>query len=449
MITRIRVPRLPRGISVRFIACIFLLLFGILGMTALASLKEAPPESAYQEPSLRVRTITATAEDIQVQITGYGEARPLDVVSIAPEISGKISDVHPRLEPGEVIGKNEILFRIDSCNYDAICEQARASVEQCENAVSQLQIQHAADIERLKTLERTRELARTQLERMRSLCDTHGVVAQFQVDSAEQAYNSAADMHDQLARAGELYPVQIKDANNSVASARAELQLAESNLARCLVRAPFEGRVKDVSVEAGQYVVPGLQVVTLANDAILEIQVPIDSRDAQRWLQFNDGVSREHNIWFNGLERVPCRIRWTEDQSGDYWEGRLHRVVKFDRQTRTLVVAVRVDARDMLSKSPGKLPLVDGMFCSIEIRGKIIPDVFRLPREAVSFENTVYVSKSRRLKTVPVQVVRIEGDHAIVSTGLETGDLVITTRLSDPMENCLLEVRKEIGGEGK
>jgi len=447
MITHFRIPGLPRAISVRLVTCIILLLVGILGMTALAGFKEAPAEIKYKEPSLRVHTITAKSEDVQVRIMSYGEVRPLDVVSIAPEIPGRISHVHPKLETGEVIGKNEILFKIDPCDYRAICEQARAQVEQCENAISTLQIQQLADLKRLKAIERNRELAKLHLDRMQNLCETHGVVAQSQVESAEQIYNSASELHDQLAQAVELHPIQFKDANDSLASARAELHMAEANLERCVVRAPYDGRVKDVSVEAGQYVLPGLHVVTLANDAILEIHVPIDSRDAQQWLRFKGDASQENTVRFNDLEKVPCRIRWTEDQSGDYWEGRLHRIVKFEQQTRTLVVAVRIDAREALSGGAGKLPLVEGMFCNVEILGTIIPHVFRLPREAVSFENTVYVAENNRLKTVPVQVARIEGLHAIVCAGLENGDLIITTRLVDPLENCLLETRKEIGGE--
>jgi hypothetical protein len=47
-----------------------------------------------------------------------------------------------------------------------------------------------------------------------------------------------------------------------------------------------------------------------------------------------------------------------------------------------------------------------------------------------------------RLKTVPVKVARVEGDTTLVSDGLQSGDLVVSTRLADPMENILLEVTK-------
>ena len=66
---------------------------------------------------------------------------------------------------------------------------------------------------------------------------------------------------------------------------------------------------------------------------------------------------------------------------------------------------------------------------------------------AVSFKNTVYTSVDDRLVTVPVEVARIEGDQALVSGGLETGDLVIVNRLIDPLENSLLNVTLREGEE--
>ena len=66
--------------------------------------------------------------------------------------------------------------------------------------------------------------------------------------------------------------------------------------------------------------------------------------------------------------------------------------------------------------------------------------VVRLPRWAVSFENTVHVSVDDRLKTVPVEVVRVQGEEAFVSGGLAAGDVAVVTRLIDPLENTLLEL---------
>jgi len=80
------------------------------------------------------------------------------------------------------------------------------------------------------------------------------------------------------------------------------------------------------------------------------------------------------------------------------------------------------------------------MFCSVKIPGRNLNNVFKLPRQAVSFENTVYLAVDNRLKTVPVKVARIEGESAYVADGLNVGDMVIITRIIDPLENTLLEI---------
>ncbi len=183
----------------------------------------------------------------------------------------------------------------------------------------------------------------------------------------------------------------------------------------------------------------GRQVLTLADDSILEIHVPLDSRDVRQWLQFSDSRKHPGTAWFTGLELVTCSIRWTEASDNHKWRGLLHRTVRFDRQTRTLTVAVRIDSANAAGNGTQGLPLVEGMFCAVDIPGKTLKNVYRLPSWAVSYQNTVYQIRESRLKTVPVEMARAEGDTVIVSDGLRPGDWVVTTRLSDPLENTLLE----------
>jgi hypothetical protein len=80
------------------------------------------------------------------------------------------------------------------------------------------------------------------------------------------------------------------------------------------------------------------------------------------------------------------------------------------------------------------------MFCSVAIPGKILHNVFVIPRWAISFEKTLYVSVDNRLKTIPVEVARVQGETALVTSGIKPGDIVITTRLVNPLENSLLNI---------
>jgi hypothetical protein len=197
-------------------------------------------------------------------------------------------------------------------------------------------------------------------------------------------------------------------------------------------------------LEKDQYVTPGQNLVIFADDSVLEIQVPLDSRDAGKWLNFDGAKTNGKTAWFSGFKQRSCEIRWTEDNNEHAWSGRLHRVVKFDQQTRTLTVAVRIYAEIAMKRNPQSLPLVEGMFCSVKIPGRILNDAVRLPRHAVSFQNTVYLTVGNRLKTVPVRVAHIEGENAYVDDGLNAGDMVVTTRLIDPLENALLEITNKI-----
>lgn len=425
-------------IITRIVLCIIVLSVGVMGMKTLGRMKEPPAEVKYAERPLKVKTLKAQPEDVEVFITGYGEARALDVVTIAPEISGKIVEVHPRLEPGEIIPKGELLFKIDSRNYHAAKNEAQATVSQWKNTIRRLKKEYKINQARLKTLKRNRDLAKAEFDRIQKLYLENKVGTRSGVDSAEKAYNSAVDQADQMTQAVEIYPIQIKENESRLASANARLTTAETNLRRCQVMAPFDGRVKEVSLEAGEYVMPGQNLITLADDSVLEIHIPLDSRDARQWLRFSNEQKQEKTAWFANLEHARCRVRWTEDIGGHVWKGQLHRVVKFDQQTRTLTAAVRINASEAVAENT--LPLVEGMFCSVEIPGKTMYNVVRLPRWAVSYKNMVYLSSDGRLKTVPVEVARVQGEEAFVEKGLDTGDEVIITRLVDPLENALLEV---------
>ncbi len=426
-------------ILLRVAICAAILFVGIGGLVSLAALKKPPAEAEDGERPLRVRVRKVAAQSIPVTIAGFGQVRTLNSVNISAQVAGQVIGVHPRLEVGEVMNQGDLLFEIDHRDYASARDQSRAEVARLTSAVERLEKQAAIDRDRLRTLRRNRELAEAEFDRVDRLFTENQVGTRSGVDRAEQAFNAAVDQADQMGQAVALYPLQIKEARASLAAARARLGLAGANLERCRVTAPFTGRLTAAAVEQGQYVSPGPVLVTLADDTMLEIQVPLDSRDVREWLQFEAEPPSTPEAWFGKPKAVDCHIRWTEDKPGHGWTGRLQRVVAVDRKTRTVTVAVRVSAEASRSEN-GDLPLVEGMFCEVEIPGRTLSQAFQVPRAAVGFDNTVYMAVDRRLKTVDVQVARIDGDVAYITGGLQEGDAVIITRLVDPLENALLEI---------
>ncbi|MCD6288327.1 MAG: hypothetical protein J7M12_04355 [Candidatus Hydrogenedentes bacterium] len=436
-----------RRILVSVGCVVAILLAGVAVNRILTHLKKPPAAAPVEERALHVKATRVEAENVPVTITGYGEARTLNVVPISAEVAGRIVEIHPNLEVGCVIPRGDTLFVIDPRTYSEAVDESRASVKQLENSIARIKTQFDKDKSRLGTLSRSRDLARAEFDRVRKLFVNNKVGTQSGVDAAERAYNAAKDLVDQMERALAVYPIQIREMADSLDAARARLKIAEINLGRTRVVAPFDARVVTVNLEKDQYVGPGTPtpLLTLADDSVLEISVPLDSRDARRWLQFDGERVDERSAWFSGLKRVACTVRWTDDKANHTWRGTLDRVERFDSKSRTLTVAVRIKGADAVSADPDRLPLVDGMFCEIEIPGRTIEDAFRVPSWAVSFKNTVYRSVDGRLRTTPVEVGWRHGDSVYITGGLQEGDIVVTTRLVNPLENSLLDIMIENG----
>jgi multidrug resistance efflux pump len=65
-------------------------------------------------------------------------------VALSPEVTGRIVFVHPRLEVGEVIDREDVLFKIEDSDYRAALLEAQASMSQHENTILRLQKQYAS-----------------------------------------------------------------------------------------------------------------------------------------------------------------------------------------------------------------------------------------------------------------------------------------------------------------
>jgi multidrug efflux pump subunit AcrA (membrane-fusion protein) len=436
-----KAPVRTRQIVIRVIICLIVLMFGLLIMNKLSALKKPPAEAKRTEQALQVEGTIVKTEDVRVILTGYGEIKTLNTVSISPEISGRVVGVHPHLESGEIIPRGATLFKIDSRIYAATLQEANASLQQLKNTVLRLEKEFAIDRERQKTIVRNQDLAELEFKRIQQLYEVNDVGTRSSVDKTEQAYNAAVDQADQMARALALYPLQIQEVNSGIEAAKARFAIAKVNLLRCQVNSPFTGLIKNASIEIGQFVTPGQHLVTLADDTLLEIQISLTAEDARQWLIFDHKNSENPATWFSKPTPVICKLRWTENPEAKPWTGILNRVVQFNPQTRTLAVAIQIDAKKIQMGEHSLFPLVEGMFCMVDIPGKTLQNVVRLPRWSVSFENTVYLAtEESRLKTVPVKVVYAEGENVFVSEGLTPGQTVLTTRLSDPLENALLAV---------
>jgi membrane fusion protein, multidrug efflux system len=170
---------------------------------------EKRSQQAFERPPASVTVATAVQRDAPVYIDSVGKTVAREVVSIQPQVSGKITEIH--FVDGTEVKKGDMLFTIDPRPYRAQLESAEATLAEKKAAL---------------------ELARIELKRYADLLETKSV--------SQQDY-------DQRRNTFEGAQAQVQQSQASVDTARI-------NLDYCFIRSPIDGRAGQRLVDVGNVV---------------------------------------------------------------------------------------------------------------------------------------------------------------------------------------------------
>lgn len=190
-----------------------------------------------------------------------------DRVQVTAEVSGRIVEVH--VAENQRVARGDILFRIDPEPYRIAVEQARAALADAQVAVQTLQVDYqgtGADIEGARVaIQSAREEFGRQAELMR-----RGFTTRARYQAAEHALEQAqvqlrnAEADAAAAKAKLATGAAVPGVNPRVAAARAQLEQAELNLARTIVRAPTSGTVAQAErLQVGNQLVSNLPALSI------------------------------------------------------------------------------------------------------------------------------------------------------------------------------------------
>ena len=104
-----------------------------LGLTfALVKSRKIPKplEAPYQGPL--VETLELESSSRRVIVFGTGTAQPRQEVNITPQVRGRVSELSPHMVAGGRFREGDLLFAIESVDYELAIDLARASLAQAE-----------------------------------------------------------------------------------------------------------------------------------------------------------------------------------------------------------------------------------------------------------------------------------------------------------------------------
>jgi RND family efflux transporter MFP subunit len=389
----------------RTIAPLGVLGLGVLGVIVLLATR---PEVAPRTPDVvapLVRVVDVELADLPLSVSTHGTVAPRTESALIPEVSGRVLEISPSLVSGGFFASGDLLIRIDPRDSEIALERARAAVARTASEEAR---------------------ANAELTRGRALA-ARDFASDAQLDDAvrNQAVAAAA-----------------------LREARAALVQAERDLARTSLRAPFDGRVRDESVDVGQFISRGAAVATLYAVDWAEVRLPVPDEE----LAFLDlpMVWRGEQADALGPEvKLFARFGGAEHE----WRGRVVRTEgEIDAQSRMVHVVARVEDPYGRGADATRPPLAVGLFVRGEIQGRTAPGVAVLPRSALRADGRVLVlGDDGRLRFRDVEVLRTLRDEVVVSGGLATGERVCVSPLEMVVDGMHVRVAPEIdvAAEGK
>src|ERR1700691_5882494 len=232
--------------------------------------------AATRVPSIIVGVIAAVVVGLSVfyllrpeplLVQGEVDATRLD---IAARVDGRVKDIP--VERGQNVPANAVLVRIDNPETVARLEQMKAAMAVAEAQLANILVgtrvetiaARKAELERAqaalvlaqKTFERTRiltEQGNAPQARLDQMTDTLHE-SERAVDQAKSAYDQAVNGYTKEERA-------ISRA--SVEKANADIQSVQSTIDQLVVYAPIASQFYQRNVEPGEYVSPGVPLITL------------------------------------------------------------------------------------------------------------------------------------------------------------------------------------------
>jgi RND family efflux transporter MFP subunit len=347
-------------------------------------------EKKHNAPLVEVQTLTPTDETIIVH--AMGTVIPARQISLYPQVTGRIITMDDHLEPGGRFEMGQLMLKIDPADFELAVDQKQAEVAQVE--------------------------------------------ADYRIEEGQQAISKreyellGQDVSEQD-RDLMLRKPQMQTMAAKLKIAKAQLQQSKLDLQRTQITAPFNALVMERNVNVGSHVTTGTNLTQLVGTDIYWVQVALPV-DQLKWITIPTGDDtigsdvRVYNeaAWGKGVYRAGKVVRM---------EGGLEEMGRMAQ----LIVAVDDPIAIKPQNSDTPALLLDS-YVRVEIDGKTLHDVYKIPRTLVQHDDQIHIFKDNALDIRDIHIVHRGPESVLVQKGLQPDEQLITSDLSAPVQDMPL-----------
>jgi multidrug efflux pump subunit AcrA (membrane-fusion protein) len=385
-----------------------------------ANVRKDETNTSAQPTVVDVTTVPAIVRELPRFFEATGSLAGDQQTAVAPSVAGKVTVIG--VELGSYVKRGQMIVRLDDVDAKLRVQQAEAQLDQSKAALRQAEEKagirpgQSFDPNKVPEVANARvalELAEKNLRRAEKLIESGDVSRssydqqRAQRDQLKEAFESAVSLARQNFAA-------VATARANVANAESQLALAKRSLSYALVYSPIDGYVAERTANLGEYVSPTSKVATIVRINPLRVRIDIPEQ-AIPAVSVGQSVSVTTSAW-------PDRN----------FSGRIARISPNVTPTsRTLTVEAEIEN--------GSGVLKPGQFATVRILQSRAQPAVLVPARAVRTESgisRVFVIKDGRAQERLVQLGQTEGDLVEIKGGVAADEKVATSnieQLSDGM----------------
>ncbi|WP_395377307.1 efflux RND transporter periplasmic adaptor subunit [Marinicella sp. W31] len=319
------------------------LVAAVVVVYTLVKSREKPQQQPQNTPQkLNVLTITAEPSVESILIKTQGTVQPRWQTELSSEVSGRVLEISEKLLVGASFKANDVFLRIEDTDYQAALARQKANLTQAKELVMEEQLKG--------------QRARRDWEKI-------------------NPNRAAPDFTLRIP--------QLETAQRNLEGAQAELRLAQKNLERTVIRAPYDGYVLSRSVDVGEFIQPGTAIASIFSSQDMEIQIPLTNQQI---------------ALINKPQQTPI-ILYGNDNGKQQWQAtisRLEQVVDANNRWRDLIAEI-----DDSSEMP-----LNGAFLQVEINTASDQALLILPENSLSMSGHLwYVNASGLLNKMSPDIL--------------------------------------------
>ena len=356
----------------------------VAGVAAAFYLKNTAPKSKRRPPvklAPVVRVKPLFPANHIVILNAMGTVVPAREVELKPQVTGKVIDISPEFIEGGLLEAGTLVLQIDPEDY-------KLALIQKEKALADANYSLRLELGRQEVAKREWELLNGDKD--------------------------AEEREVELA----LRKPHLEKAKAELNAAKAELEKAYLNLSRTKIKAPFNAMVRSRLVNIGSQVTPQERLAELVGRDSCWIQIPRSK---------GDPTTRARIIYARDCERTGTVIRLMGDLSP---EGRMARVL--------------IEVEDPLGLKNSKNdqpPLLIGDYVRVEIEGKKLENVYKIPRTAFRDNAFIWIAgENSTLEIKEVNPVYRDAGVVLIDNAIKPGDRLIISDLPAPIDCMPVQV---------